>query len=180
MKLNLVPVLEAVIMNELDLNKQIRRAIQDGEVERLAALIADDQNRLNAMTPFGSWLHVAADASQLEVVKLLVSKGIDVNRRGGILGGGALNLAASGGFVEIVEFLLSHGAEMDTSDPRFNPLFAAIYGGHPNIARVLIENGIDTGVKYSGSTMKDMDARAFAIERGQTTIAEMLADFDHG
>ena len=64
---------------------------------------------------------------------------------------------------------------MDTSDPRFNPLFAAIYGGHFDIAKVLIEKGIDTKVKYSGSCMKDMNARAFATERGETEIAQLLA-----
>ena len=39
---------------------------------------------------------------------------------------------------------------------------------------MLVENNIDISIKYSGETMNDMDAYAFAIERGQIEIAEYL------
>lgn len=134
-------------MNNPELQRQIRSAIQRGEDGKVRALIAEDEDNLNMMTPFGTWLHVAAYAGQLAIVKYLVSRGIDVNRRGGILGGGALSEAASNGHIEVVQYLLSCGAVMNTTDPRFNPLFSAIYGGHPDIARLLIEKGIDTKVR---------------------------------
>lgn len=65
---------------------------------------------------------------------------------------------------------------MDVSDPERNPLFGAIYGGHIEIVRLLIDQGIDTHVKYTGKSMKNMDALAFARERGQMDIAALLAE----
>jgi len=54
-------------------------------------------------------------------------------------------------------------------------LFAAIYGGHMDIVRFLIESGVDAHVKYTGEFMKNMDAVAFAREQGQIEIAELLS-----
>lgn len=46
--------------------------------------------------------------------------------------------------------------------------------GNINIAKVLIDNGINTKIKYSGENITNMDAYAFAIERGQKDIAELI------
>jgi ankyrin repeat protein len=161
-------------MDEIRRAQAIRTAIKDGDLERLKALIGDDKAALELMTVFGTWLHVAAAHGQLEIAKYLVSIGADVNRNGGILGGGPLNEAASKGDLEIVKFLLSCGAKLDVSEPNWNPLFGAIYGGHTAVARFLIESGIDTSVRYSGEKMKNMDALAFAKEWGRTDIAKLL------
>lgn len=126
-------------------------------------------------TPFGAWLHVAASVGSVEMVKELLDLGVDINARGGTLGGNALNYAASNGHMEVVKYLLSCGAEMDVSEPERNPLFSAIYGGHIEIVNLLIENGIDIHVKYTGESMKNMDALAFAQERGQAEIAALLS-----
>src|SRR5262245_14761134 len=63
---------------------------------------------------------------------------------------------------------------MDVSEPVRNPLFGAIYGGHTDVARLLIDSGIDTNIKYNGKNMKEMDALAFAREWGRTDIADLL------
>lgn len=153
---------------------EIHTAIEDNNIEEVVRLIDFDTERLNMMTPFGNWLHIAASEGKLEIVKKLVELGADVNMRGGTFNGGAINNAASEGHIEIVKYLLSCGAEMDVSEPERNPLFGAIHGGHVNIAKLLIESGIDTSIKYNGKYMTNMDALAFAIERGQKEIAVLL------
>lgn len=159
-------------------NKQIVNemldAIEEDDIERVMELLGSDVGCLNMMTPFGTWLHIAASEGKLEIVKKLIGLGIDINRRGGTFGGGAINIAASEGYIEIVKYLLSCGAEMDVSEPERNPLFAAIYGGHKDIVELLINNGIDISVKYTGKNMTNMDAYDFAIERGQREIAAFL------
>lgn len=74
----------------------------------------------------------------------------------------------------IVKRLLELGAVLDTTEPDRNPLFGAIYGGHTQVAKLLIDSGIDTSVRYSGANMKHMDALAFAKEWGRSDIVELL------
>ncbi|NPC91547.1 hypothetical protein HOO54_04620 [Bacillus sp. WMMC1349] len=162
-------------MDNKQVLKEIRTAIKQNHVERVVELIRSDIDRLNVMTPFGTWLHVAASHGKLEIVKHLINLGADMNKRGGVFDGGAINNAAWKGHIDIVRYLLSYGAELDVSDPARNPLFGAILNGHLNIVELLIESGIDIHVKYTGESMKQMDALAFAHEQGQTEIVELLA-----
>lgn len=161
-------------MEDMQIAKEIRLAIKQGNSERVVELIGSDIERLNIMTPFGTWLHVAASEGKLEIIKHLVDFGADINRRGGVYDGSAINEAASEGHIEIVKYLLSCGAEMDASEPERNPLFGAIANGYVDIAKLLIESGIDTCVKYNGESMKNMDALTYAREQGQTEIANLL------
>jgi uncharacterized protein len=117
----------------------------------------------------------AAPAIWLSVRCNVVRAGADLNARGGILGGTPLNEAASAGQLPIVQFLLSARAVMETREPEVNPLFSACYGGHPEVVRLLLASGIDAGIRYTGPRMRDMDVVAFARERGQLAIAELIS-----
>ena len=152
-------------------------AIEEKDTPQVLSLLAAHTDYLNIMTPFGTWLHVASSEGALEVVKKLISLGLDININGGTFNAGAINLAASEGHYDIVKYLLSCGAKMDISEPDRNPLFAAIYGGHKDIVHLLLASGIDASVRYTGEYMKNMDAYDFAIERGQKEIAAMLQQY---
>ncbi len=159
-------------------NKNIARdifaAIKLGDADKVEAIIAPDNSRLEMITPYGTWLNFAAVIGKLEIIKRLVSLGADVNSKSPVSGGGAINQAASFGHIDIVRYLLSCGAELGVSEPERNPLFGAIQGGHTAIAKLLIDSGIDTQIKYTGESMKGMDALAFAREWGRSDIAELL------
>lgn len=161
-------------MDEIHLQKDIRSAIKKGDVEKLSELLGSSTERLNIQTPFGTWLHVAASKGQLEIAKKLLQLGIDINALGSAYGGGALNNAASVGNIEMVEYLIAQGAEMDVTSPTRNPLFGAISNGSFDIAKILIEAGIDTKVKYGSGSTGEIDALSFAKEQGQTEIVNML------
>lgn len=156
--------------------KKAYGAVKEGDIATVKALLAEDNNLANSMTPFGTLLHVAASEGNTELVDLLIQYGADIHAKGGALGGSALNEAASDGKKEVLEYLLSRGAEMDVSEPERNPLFSAIHGGHVKIAELLISNGIDIAVRYTGESMQGMDALAFAQERGQLDIAALLSN----
>ncbi len=161
-------------MDEIQFSKEVRATIKAGDVERLVSLLASDKERLNMVTPFGTWLHVASRAGNLDIVKRLVALGADINKRGGTFDANPLKTAASYGHIEIVRYLLLQGAEMDISEPFRNPLFGAIYNGHCGIAKLLIQHGLDPRVKYTGQTMEDTDAIAYAREQGQLEILDYL------
>lgn len=148
--------------------------IKNGDIKQAKELLESDSSLLDFVTPFGSWLHVAARTGELEMVKFLVEVGMNIHINEGVPKSAPLAHAASEGYLNIVEFLYNQGAKFDVSDPNRNPLFSAIYGGHIEIAKFLIQNGIDITVKYTGDTMKDMGAYEFAIERGQLEIADYL------
>ncbi|MBY0599706.1 suppressor of fused domain protein [Bacillus bingmayongensis] len=161
-------------MNHIHIAKEIRSAIKLGNTERVVELVGNDIERLNMMTPFGTWLHVASSKGRLEIVKQLIALGADVNQNGGVYGGGAINEAALGGHIDIVAYLLSCGAKMDVTEPERNPLFGAISNGHVDIAELLIKSGIDSSVKYSD----DRDALAFARELGQTEVVALIENMN--
>lgn len=159
-------------------NKQTAIKIYDlitnGEIETVKEIFINDNSLLDFVTPFGTWLHVAARAGELEMVKFLVHSGLDINVNEGVPKSAPIAQAAAEGEFSIVEYLFNNGAVLDVSDPNRNPLFSAVYGGHLEIVKYLVQNGIDITVKYTGSTMKDMGAYEFAVERGQIEIAEYL------
>ncbi|MFJ7934400.1 ankyrin repeat domain-containing protein [Sporosarcina sp. NPDC096371] len=161
-------------MDKTKIAKDIRDAIKNGQLDTLSELLEKEPEMLTWMTPFGTWLHVATAHGHLEIIKYLINAGIDVNAHGGTFSTNALERAATKGHLDIAVYLINQNVEIDTSEPDRNPLFAAIYGRHFMVVKLLVENNIDLSIKYSGENMKDMDAYAFAIERGQTKIAEYL------
>lgn len=163
-------------MNESDKSqfKEAYQLLKNHSWEQLEAFIIDYPKVLQIVSPLGTLLHSACRECEVEQIKFFVEKGAEVNAREGIAGGTALNLATSEGKIEVMEYLLDQGAEMDTDEPERNPLFAAIHKGYAGCARLLIERGIDTSVRYTGETMKNMGAREFAEEWGRTDIIELL------
>lgn len=166
--------------HEIKIYKAVRTAIKNGELTVVVQLLGDDRSRLQMDTPFGSWLHMAAAHGQLEIVRWLVSQGSDVNAIGGMAARRPLDEAAAEGHLDVVKFLIDSGAILDTSDSVRNPLFSTIVGGtsdsHTAVAKLLIDSGIDTKVKYTGENMTDMDAIAFAKEWGRTDIVRLLEE----
>ena len=161
-------------MDKKSVNKAIRNAIKLGDINEVIQLIGDDKEILSTMTSFGTWLHVAAKKGHFGIVEYLIHKGIDVNTKGDIFDASPLRLAAGAGHLEIVKYLIEAGAELDVSLAKRNPLFGAIYGGHKEVVEFLVENGIDISIRYTGESIKNMDAYEYAREFGQTEIAEYL------
>lgn len=163
-------------MDKTQISKDIRGAIKSGQLDTVRDLLEKEPEMLTWMTPFNTWLHIAAAHGHLEMIKYLINAGIDANAQGGTFSTNALERAATKGHLDIVEYLINQNVEIDTSEPDRNPLFAAIYGGHFEIVKLLVEKNIDISIKNSGDNMKDMGAYTFAIERGQTEIADYLKE----
>jgi uncharacterized protein len=123
--------------------KVARETINKGDLAAFKAYIEAKPDRLNAFTPFGTWLHWAIMRGQPDIAKYLIAARLDVNENSGISDSNSLDFAASEGDLEMVKYVRAKGAIFDTSEPTRNPLLRAIYGGHKHIVKYLLDNGID-------------------------------------
>ena len=156
----------------------ISEAIRQSNQKELAALFKNyPEMRIFHFPSFGTWLHFAAAHSSVQIIDYLVGLGYDVNSRENREEDTPLNNACNEGKAETVEYFLNHGAELDVSTSVRNPLFSAIVGKSPDCARLLIDAGIDTRASYvlEGEVKIRSDAIAFAMLRGETEIANMIA-----
>ncbi|WP_425618162.1 ankyrin repeat domain-containing protein [Anatilimnocola sp. NA78] len=161
-------------MDAKETTKAIRTAIKQGDDQAAVSLICADQSQLSAITPFGTWLHVAAAYGRINVVKKLIEMGADMHLNAGIENATPLFMAAFDGHIEVLDYLLSLGAKADVSRPEGNPLFAAINQGHTQVAKRLIESGIDVHVKYKGTSGAVKDAHSYALDWGRKDIAALI------
>lgn len=115
--------------------------------------------RVNARTIEGRdqpLLYFAAIMGDLEIARLLLEHGADVN---GTHKGGTTVLfhAAESGRTEIVRFLIQQGADVNrTSRYGLAPLHAAAHKGNLTVAKMLVESGADpTAKSRDGETVLD-------------------------
>jgi ankyrin repeat protein len=84
-----------------------------------------------------------ASYGSVEVVKVLLSNGADVNQRGGAFGT-ALHTAAFYGDLEMVQYLIAHGADIHAKGVIFDSVMRhAIQNGHTDIFIALFKAGAD-------------------------------------
>jgi ankyrin repeat protein len=161
--------------------------INKGDTARVSELLDQHPGQLRAFGGIcgGTLLHYAANTGSLDVVRLLVDRGIDVNTPGEDEGDLAICNAAGRGRVDIVQFLMGRGSKLDTSQSVRNPLIAAITAGRgrneedimmraPEVAEILLRAGIDHKPRYRAGLLKFVDAKEKARLWGALEIRAML------
>ncbi|THX36906.1 hypothetical protein D6D10_06297 [Aureobasidium pullulans] len=134
-----------------------------------------DPNAMDSL--YGSALQrLCATASyiNLEIVRLLLDRGADVDTRGGKFRA-ALCDAALYDNVEVVRMLLQRGADPNLRDKRFGgALQAACYFRHGNfnLVQLLLDNGTDVNVRGG----RYGNALCAAVYNGHVESAHMLLD----
>jgi ankyrin repeat protein len=117
-------------------------------------------------------LIAAGEAGNLEVVKLLLEKGADPNRRM-VMGFTPLMMATQRGDVEAMRLLLAKGADLESREMRNATaliLAASSDQASPEVIQLLLEKGADLkATDAAGKTALD-----WALLRGHTPIVAML------
>ena len=87
-------------------------------------------------------MYAAAVAGDLEQVTLLVEQGEDKNQGGGGYDDTPLSIAARGGYLDVVRYLVEQGADMEKADSYGRtPLINASFDGQLEATRYLLEQG---------------------------------------
>ncbi|XP_065353147.1 ankyrin repeat domain-containing protein 17 isoform X5 [Cloeon dipterum] len=119
----------------------------------------------------------AAREGHDEMVALLLGQGANINAQTEETQETALTLACCGGFVEVSEFLIKAGADIEAGAS--TPLMEASQEGHIDLARYLLT----VGANVNATTSTGDTALTYACENGHTDVAELLlqngADLEH-
>lgn len=83
----------------------------------------------------------------------------------------ALTLACCGGFIEVADYLIKHGADLELGAS--TPLMEAAQEGHLELVRYLLE----AGANVHAHTQTADTALTYACENGHTDVADLLLQY---
>lgn len=137
--------------------------IENGDINYIKNIIKKHPELLEPpTTKFILWnglLHHAAEYDQLDICKLLVSEGINVNAV--TIGNGydtPLSEAATKGHLEVAQWLVSAGAYVDGWPMCITtPLISAITFSHYEMTKFLLENGSDVNRMHTRYNRTPLD-----------------------
>jgi ankyrin repeat protein len=111
----------------------------------VAALIDNPKTNIEILDKAGeNAMMMAALNGDIDIVKLLIAKDAEVNKKGWA----PLHYAAANGNDDIVKLLLDHDAYIDAGSPNgTTPLMMASRGGHVSTVKLLLDSGADLNVK---------------------------------
>ena len=161
----------------------IHDATRKGDEAKVIALLKENPNLVSSRDKLGNTpLHIAALHDQPAIAALLIANGADVNAQNDPPGVDlsrltSINKNAHGDtpltlailsyhHKEMIELLLTHGADPNVSDPHGTPLQLAIERNLPYDVELLLANGADP----------DLTTVVWAIMHGKTQILELLLD----
>ncbi|XP_040274069.1 ankyrin repeat domain-containing protein 17 isoform X6 [Bufo bufo] len=148
-----------------------------GHVE-LAALLIERGANLEEVNDEGyTPLMEAAREGHEEMVALLLGQGANINAQTEETQETALTLACCGGFLEVADFLIKAGADIELGCS--TPLMEAAQEGHLELVKYLLA----AGANVHATTATGDTALTYACENGHTDVADVLlqagADLEH-
>jgi ankyrin repeat protein len=156
-------------------------ASKNGQTEALKILLENKVNPNEVVkTSKYSPLHFAVDSGNFVAVKMLVDYGANIEYRN-LEGNTPLSNAALGGKVEIANFLISKGANVNNKGVENSSwadnnaktvLHFGIKSGNSQVVRLLLDSGANTFIRDGAGD----DAYDFAIKVKQMSIAALISN----
>ncbi len=131
-------------------NEILIEAIEAGDIEGVKRAIADgakmdwpNDYEYPAFYAVGG----SAGDSSLEILKIMIAAGVPVDQVGEESDDQLIHHAASSGRIELVQFLISLGADVNVTDKEgCQPIHYAVHGGHRAMVEFLL--GISAKISY--------------------------------
>jgi ankyrin repeat protein/L-ascorbate metabolism protein UlaG (beta-lactamase superfamily) len=150
---------------------EIHEAVRGGNMQAVQRLVAADRSVLATKEADGSTpLHIAAQAGNLEMTKLLLDLGADVTI-GDNENSNALHVAAIGANTAVIDLLLAKGMDVNSAD--MNGMNAVLFAAGRNkwdIVRYLASKGAKLDCRTNGGTT----LVHFAARRGNLEALKQL------
>lgn len=146
--------------------------METGDIGQAAAWLDAGMDPDFMGSRIGSGLMIGAWEGNLELMRLFILRGADIDRSNAN-GETALALAAWKGNQEAVKWLLERGARINSAGKRqWSALHYAVFAGHKELAAYLIERGADINARSTnGSSVLMM-----AVYEGHEDLARTLIE----
>ena len=121
-----------------------------------------------------TFLHTLAEKGDLDMMKVIIHTGIDVNYAD-VNNWSALHCAVNSGFQRIAKLLLQNGAKVNTrtTDAGWTPLHLASSLGHAKLCHILLSNGADPNILSNDK----WSCLLLACYAGHTVTAKYLLEY---
>lgn len=143
----------------------LMRAAETGDLKKVKEFISmgakvNDKNEIiNSMSP----LHYATTNNKIQIVKVLIENGADVNALTDIMWT-PLHYASFNGNIESASILISNGANVNSRDAELlTPLHYAVINNHKDIASLLVNNGAIIHPNNETAEYSETSAKCFKI-----------------
>jgi len=153
-------------------------AIESGNIERISEFMAREDFNINAaLARGGTALMHAAWNGNIDVVRLLLDSGADIEMMGGNFNDPALVKAAKKDHIDVVRLLLDRGANIEATHPFHDyecggtALMAAADKGYEDMVKLLLVKGADINRGHGLFTPLSLAARS-----GRTDMVKLLLD----
>lgn len=115
-----------------------------GKEDDVVRLLESGLGNVNETGDLGTPLHAAASQGNVNIIKLLLDKGADIESAANAKGERPLFVAVTYHQAEAVRLLLQRGADVDArSGTGLTPLHRSVRLGLAEVAAILIDNGAD-------------------------------------
>eukprot|EP00729_Bicosta_minor_P003884 gene3884-biopygen17819 len=159
-----------------DLQKQLCTAIEEGKVEIVRKLLAEDD--ADPSVPEDDYptfppIFLAAQEGHADVVQALLASNADVNQAEATIGATPVFIAAEDGHVEVVKLLLANNADVNQAktDTGATPVFIAAQNGHVDVVKALVAGNADV----NQATTDDGTTPVFiAAQQGHVDVVQAL------
>jgi hypothetical protein len=165
-------------MDDLTIIRQLSDAVDQGDVAAVRDLLTHYPDLLkDGVVSINDFLRDAARRDNVDMMSLLVEFGADIHAPDGYgdppAPEGVIYTAAGNGAINVVRWLLDHGAKVNyhvEGITRCFPLTAAVIGGHLDVVKLLVEHGgADINAVWRGQ-----NALSCSIMYGQKEIEAYL------
>ena len=152
------------------------QAVKNGDVQAVLSSLssgADINIRDRENIPVLIW---AANSGHVDIVKLLLDKGADVNEKEVNTGITALWIASQNGHADVVKLLLDKGADINVKriDTETTALWMASQNGHTEVVKLLLDKSPEIDLEKPNTD--GVTALWIASQDGHAEVVKLLLD----